>query len=133
MTDQTIVAVYDTMADAQAAIRDLEAAGIARGAIETHAGADTQVQSERVETGAHEGGGFFAWLFGDDTPDHDRAVYQDSLGRGGSVVSVRTAEEDRSEVIALLERNNPVNVDERGQSLGYATPANQLAATSEPL
>jgi uncharacterized protein (TIGR02271 family) len=131
MTEQTIVAVYDTTADAETTIRDLEAAGIAPEAIESHAGMATpEPPTERFETTEHEGGGFLDWLFGDDTPDHDRAVYRDSLDRGGRVVSVRTSEEDYDQVIAILERNNPVNVDERGASLGYAAPAASLAPAS---
>ena len=121
MTDHTIVAVYDTAAQAEAAMRDLESAGVTRDAIESHAAAGIRADPETVRTERNEGGGFFAWLFGEDTPEPDRAVYRDSLDRGGTVVSVRASEEEHDEIVAILERNGAVDVDERGQTLGFAS------------
>jgi uncharacterized protein (TIGR02271 family) len=120
MTDHKIVAVFDSVAQADAAIRDLESAGLPRDAIETHAAPAIQAEPETVRTEPSQGGGFFAWLFGEDTPEQDQAVYRDSLDRGGMVVSVMAAENDHGEIVAILERNGPVDVDERSQTLGYA-------------
>lgn len=118
MNEYNVVAIYDSAADAQATVSDLEAAGIGRDAIEVRAGGNGQ--PERVETQGSEGGGFLSWLFGDDTAESERAVYRDSLGRGGSVVSVHAPGGRHDEIVAIMERNNPVDIDERSVSMGLA-------------
>lgn len=53
---KTIVALYDTRSDAEAAVRDLEADGFSRSVTEivTHTGATTEAMSDSAT--AHSGG-----------------------------------------------------------------------------
>ena len=76
MTDQTIVAVYDTAAQADAAVRDLKAANIAVDSITQHAKklSDTTVAAPLEQ-------GFWATLFGAE-PDHDTSIYDRSIDGG---------------------------------------------------
>ena len=81
MTQQTIVAVYDTPAHAEMAVHDMLAAGVPESAIERHAqdgtytGISTATTSRPAE---HEG--FWASLFGGEH-DHDATVYDRSACR----------------------------------------------------
>ena len=52
MTDETIVAVYDTSEHAALAVRDLEAAGVPSGAISQHAEGGVTTDSTHHRSGA---------------------------------------------------------------------------------
>ena len=79
MTDETIVAVYDTAAHAEAAIAGLKAANVPESAISMHAGTATTSATTTTAAPVREEG-FWASLFGGE-PDHDTAVYDRSLDR----------------------------------------------------
>ena len=96
MTYQTIVAVYDTTAHADAAVRDLEAANVPAEAISQHRGDAGPTTSAPVRQQ-----GFWANLFGGE-PDHDTSVYDRSIESGASVVTVRVSDEDFDRVCAIL-------------------------------
>ena len=127
MTDQTIVAVYDTPAHAELAVQDIVAAGVPESAISRHSGtlsgaaAKTTVEPVRDQ-------GFWASLFGGEA-DHDTAVYNRSLESGSTVVTVKTSEADVDRVMEILEGHHPVDIDERGTSYGLT----QTTAMREPL
>ncbi len=120
MTDQTIVGVYDTAAHAQAATADLLRAGVPQRAIEMHADAG------RDSTGQREPG-FWNGLIGG-TPDHGTDVYDRSLQGGSTVVTVHVPDAQASQVMDILERHNPVDVDERAAGYGLAPTAASAAA-----
>ena len=126
MTEETIVAVYDTAAHAEAAIADLRAAQVPETAISRHAG---QTDTSGVTTQPVREQGFWASLFGGET-EHDTAVYDRSLDTGSSVVVVKgTPGHDVEAVMAILERHSPIDIDERGA--GYElTSANRTTATA---
>lgn len=117
MTEQIIVAVYDTEAHAVEAVRDLEAAHVPLEAISRHAG--TEPVSGSAVSGASSAGGqdFWSSLFGGE-PDHDTAVYDRSLESGSSVVTVKVPDEHVDGVTRILERHQPIDIDERAASLG---------------
>jgi uncharacterized protein (TIGR02271 family) len=117
MNEEIIVAVYDTEARAAAAVRDLEAAHVPPEAISRHAG--TESVSGSAVSGANSAGGqgFWSSLFGGE-PDHDTAVYDRSLETGSSVVTVRVPDEHVDGVTRILERHQPIDIDERTASLG---------------
>jgi uncharacterized protein (TIGR02271 family) len=127
MTDETIVAVYDTAEHAALAVRDLEAAGIPSSAISQHAAAGSMTGSTAPTTAApHREQGFWASLFGGEPEyEHDTTVYNRSLESGSTVVSVKTSEPHVTQAMEILERHNPVNIDDRATSYGVS----QTAAT----
>jgi uncharacterized protein (TIGR02271 family) len=128
MTEQTVVAVYDRRADADAAVRDL-AASVPSGAISRHEnGSETTTQSA-----APREEGFWARLFGSQ-PDHDTSVYDRSIDSGSSVVTVRVSSDQVDHVSSILETHNPVDIEERsaqysGSGLGTTSAMSPPSAT----
>ena len=125
MTEETIVAVYDTAAHADAAVRDLEAAHVPSSAISRHA-ATTDAATGTAAQPAREPG-FWSSLFGGQ-PDHDTAVYDHSMSGGSTVVTVRVPAEHFDSVSAILEQHNPVDMEER--SAGYAATSGATTTTT---
>jgi uncharacterized protein (TIGR02271 family) len=112
MTD-TIVVVYKTPAQAESAVQDLLAANVPASAIDRHmAGGSYHGGSSSLEARPAESKGFWASLFGDES--HENAdIYDDSMTYGNSVVTVRgISDADYDSVAALLERHDPVDVDD---------------------
>jgi uncharacterized protein (TIGR02271 family) len=125
MNEEIIVAVYDTEAHAAAAVRDLEAAHVPPEAVSRHAGGESVSGSAVSGANSAGGQGFWSSLFGGE-PDHDTAVYDRSLQSGSSVVTVRVPDEHVEGVTRILERHQPIDIDERAASLGlggHRTPA----------
>ena len=114
-----IVAVYKTEADATAAARSLESLGIPPSAIRQYAEA-VHAKAEPVEhTSAHtSGGGFWAWLFGDESmTETTRSMYTDDIydrrvSSGNVVLSLTVDDTKIHETISALEAHNPVDIDE---------------------
>jgi uncharacterized protein (TIGR02271 family) len=128
MNEEIIVAVYDTEAHAAAAVRDLEAAHVPPEAISRHVG--TESVSGSAVSGANSvgGQGFWSSLFGGE-PDHDTSVYDRSLESGSSVVTVRVPDEHVDAVTRILERHQPIDIDERAASLGLGANRTPAAVT----
>jgi uncharacterized protein (TIGR02271 family) len=117
MNEEIIVAVYDTKAHADAAVRDLETAHVPPEAISRHAGTGSASGAAVSNANPGRGQGFWSSLFGGE-PDHDTAVYDRSLESGSSVVTVRVPGEHVDGVIRILERHDPIDIDERAASFG---------------
>lgn len=127
MNEEIIVAVYDTEAHATAAVRDLEAAHVPPEAISRHAGAES-ASGSAVSASSAKGQGSWSSLFGGELDPHDTAVYDRSLQSGSSVVTVRVPDEHVDGVIRILERHQPIDIDERAASLGLGTNRTPAAA-----
>lgn len=130
MNEEMIVAVYDTEAHAAAAVRDLEAAHVPPEAISRHAGTASVSGSAVSSTNSAGGQGFWSSLFGGE-PDHDTAVYDRSLQSGSSVVTVRVPDEHVDGVTRILERHQPIDIDERAASLGLGANRTSAAADAQ--
>ena len=118
MTDHTIVAVYDTAAHAEAAVRALEAANVPSSAISRHSQqGTTSGATTAAAPAAGEERGFWSSLFGAE-PDHDTAVYDRSMASGATVVTVKVPEDHHESVAAILESHSPIDIDERAESYG---------------
>ena len=118
MSDETIVAIFDTAAHAEAAVADLLAAHVPRDSIST--------QASTAGTGgaaaSAEKPGLWASIFGGE-PDHNTSVYSQSVSSGSSVVTVKAPEQHVASVLAILERHGPIDIDERASSYGLTQPA----------
>jgi uncharacterized protein (TIGR02271 family) len=128
MTDQTIVAVYDTTAHAELAVQDLLAASVPESAITRHSQEGSYAGSASTPVSRTEEGGFWSNLFGGE-PDHDTAVYDRSIGGGSSAVSVKVPEDHIVTVTDILERHHPIDLDERANTFGL----DQTSASRTPL
>jgi uncharacterized protein (TIGR02271 family) len=130
MTDETIVAVYDSPEHAALAVRDLEAAGVPSRAISQHADGGVTTTGTTTTGAPVREQGFWASLFGGEPAyEHDTAVYDRSLKGGATVVTVKAAEPHLTQVMDILERHNPIDMDERAASYGLASSATTTATT----
>jgi uncharacterized protein (TIGR02271 family) len=126
MNEETIVAVYDTAAEADAVASDLATANVPANAISRYPSTDSMAAA--APTAPREPG-FWASLFGGE-PDYDTAVYDRTVESGGHVVTVRVAQADGPSVVSILERHHPIDIDERVASYGQE-PAERTAANTE--
>jgi hypothetical protein len=132
MTQHTVVGVYDTEADAAAAVRDLESADVSPDAISQHTKANfggTDFSNANAITHKQ---GFWGRLF-NTTGDDDSALYSRSIERGSTVVTVRVSDEDVDRVSAILESHSPIDVeDESVEDLPEETSAAGAEADDTP-
>ena len=122
MTEETIVAIYDTAAHAEAAAADLRSADLPGAGISLHAGSAASATATTTQPARQQG--FWASLFGGE-PDHDTAVYDRSMSSGSTVVSVRTPDMHVARIMQILESHHPIDIDEREAGYGL----NQTRAT----
>lgn len=131
MSDETIVAIYDTAAHAELAAADLRQAGVPESAIKIHAEPISPDQTGTTTTmAAPREQGFWASLFGG-SPDHDTSVYERSVGDGASVLTVNTPEKHVDRVLEIIEGHKPIDIDERATS--YRANATTSVAGSAPV
>ena len=130
MTDQTIVAVYDTPAHAELAVQDLLQAGVPESSVHRHAQEGSYAGRSTTATprSAHEGG-FWENLFGGE-PDHDTTVYDRTVQSGSSAVSVHVPENHVAKVMDILESHTPIDIDERADSYGLTQAARSKSSTA---
>ncbi len=119
MAEETIAAVYDTAPHAEAAVQDLLAANVPQSAIHRHTAEGSYAASGATPMQRPtEGQGFWSSLFGGGGGEADQAVYDSTLSKGGNVVTVTGVPgHDFDAVMAILERHNPVDIDERAASM----------------
>lgn len=134
MTDETIVAVYDTAAHAEAAAAELRSTGVPDSAISLHTGTETGTMSGATTTAQSQPEpGFWSSLFGGE-PDHDSTVYDRSMSSGSTVLTVKAPESHISQVMQVLEGHHPIDIDERaaGYGLAQTTTTHESLGTSAP-
>lgn len=136
MSEETIVAVYDSSAQADAAIQDLAAAHVPSGAINRHSSTmgTPAPATGGPETTSQREPGFWSSLFGGEST-RDAATFNRSIESGSEVVTVRVPEEHAAAVSRILESHNPIDIDERtsGYETGVAgTTTTTTAAVSAP-
>ncbi len=131
MAYETIVAVFDTAAHADAAVNALKAGGFAD--------ADISIFSENRLTGDSrstaaglKGAGLWSRLFGGDLHQHEAIVYGETLDRGGVVVSVRVLDSEVAHATGILNLHRPIDVHDRAVTSGIA-PAAHVAAVEKTL
>lgn len=131
MSQETLVAVFDTAEHANAACHAIEDSGIPPTDIERHAkealGAATAPADAKKQ-------GFWSYLFGGETSTEQNTVYERTVQSGGEVVTVllREAERDADRVMAIIEKFGPVDVSERAASYGaVAAPASSTATSTD--
>ena len=121
MASETIVAVFPSLAHAEAAISDLTASGIPQAAIRHYARdqADARTETSQSSAGTQHRHGFWAWLTGEENNTEHHAMYDRSIESGRTVVTVVADQSNADQVHATLDRHEPLDLDDRDQ--GYAT------------
>jgi len=127
MAYETLVAVYDTMAHAEAAVNALKSGGFA--------GSDISIFDAKrfaADKAAAVKPGLWSRLFGSDLHEHEATVYGDVVGRGGAVVSLRVLDSEVAHANGILHLHRPVDVHDRAVTAGIA-PAAHVEAVEEKL
>ena len=133
MTQETIVAAFDSAVQADDAARAVEAAGIPAANITQHAGTSTYDTTTTTDvTPVHKERGFWSRLFGDDEDDNyvhgsttlrDHSVYDKTMAGGGSVLSVKVdnVERDGDRILNIIDSYGPIDIEERATSYAGTT------------
>ena len=119
-----IVATFSTHEAADEAARELENAGFPASAIRQYKAANsgeagrTSYEST-TETTASSGGGFWAWLLGEEGPQtrtvhpRDEEWYNRRAGAGDTVLSVAVTDDSRiHQATTILESHHPIEMEE---------------------
>jgi uncharacterized protein (TIGR02271 family) len=122
MAYETIVAVFDTRAHADAAVKALRAGGFANADISIF-DEDRLASGQKALAAGVKEAGLWQRLFGDDVYEHEAAVYHQTVKRGGVVVSARVMDNEVAHAIAILDLHRPVDVHDRAVTTGIAPAA----------
>ncbi|HEX7021566.1 MAG TPA: YsnF/AvaK domain-containing protein [Trueperaceae bacterium] len=124
---KTVIGLFDHLSQARRAVDDLVDNGFDRDTIDLVANAspedfDRYLGNEGTnvrDATPDRGQGFGGWLsslFGgpvDRDMSEDAGYFVEGVRRGGTLVSIRTTDDNAAEAAALLERHNPVDIEER--------------------
>jgi uncharacterized protein (TIGR02271 family) len=131
MAYETIVAVFDTRAHADAAVKALRAGGFANADISIF-DEDRLASGQKALAAGVKEAGLWQRLFGDDVYEHEATVYQQTIKRGGVVVSARVMDNEVAHAIAILDLHRPVDVHDRAVTTGIA-PAAHVEAVEKKI
>ena len=128
-----VTALFDRRSDAENAIGRLVNAGVPHDRIGLMPGDESEASDDAGASSHTEPRGFWgslgAWLL----PDEDRHVYAEGLSRGGYLISVTTGDEHYARVMAILDSEDAIDIDERAESWraeGWAGWVGTAAGTS---
>jgi uncharacterized protein (TIGR02271 family) len=133
-----IVAVFETEADATNARRSLESLGISATAIRQYAGSELSARATpaaETTTTHSSGGGFWAWLFGDEetTSEHyGDDIYDRRTATGNVVVSVTVDDAMIARTIDALDAHHPLDIDEHTAGAAAIEGSTSTAPTTGP-
>ncbi|RYY63292.1 MAG: DUF2382 domain-containing protein, partial [Comamonadaceae bacterium] len=140
----TVIGAFDDRAQAQRAVDQLVQRGFDRGDVHIEqqegtaaAPAINPTGHDNDPRGQHDMGGvrgFFASLFGQDSPDGHASTYHEAVRRGSSVVVVDARDEPQAEqAVDCLHQLGAVDVDERKEQWRSAGWNPEAGRTREPL
>lgn len=115
----TVIGLFDSRSEAQAAMQDLVQEGFIRENIDISNRSvtdSTDFSADTISTGSGSGGGisgFFNSLFGDDETTAN--TYTNVANDADAILSVQVDSDERARRAAeILDRNGAIDVDERG-------------------
>jgi stress response protein YsnF len=120
MSYQTVVAAFDTAAHAAAAAEALKAGGF-------HPDDISIFDKNRV--GLRQSG-LWQRMFGGGLHEHEADVYNQTLERGGVVLSVRVPDSEVAHATGILDIHRPIDVHDRAITTGIAPAARVDAAAA---
>ena len=131
MAYETLVAVYDTPAHADAAVNALKAAGFADSDISVFTEARLRDSRSSLAAGMKKPG-LWQRLFGPDVHEHEATIYGQTVQEGGALISVRLPTNEVAHARAVLDIHRPVDVHDRAVTTGVA-PAAHVEAVQKKL
>lgn len=126
MAYEKVVAVFDTDDHAQRAVTALKAAGFSTDDISVVNNDSLDDRGARVASES----GFWHRLFGSDVDLHEAKVYGHTVGKGGSVLSLRAPDTMVQRAVDILHTHNPIDVNQRAASLGIITAGTAPTAST---
>lgn len=136
---QTITALFDKPAEAEAAKAKLIAAGIPQASVKLVQGAQTAHTRGSYDYKRDEGG-FWGSLKDFFMPEEDRYAYSEGLSRGGTLLTATVEPAHVETAYDILEQNGSVDLDQRestwrkegwsGYSAGTATGSTTTTGTA---
>jgi uncharacterized protein (TIGR02271 family) len=130
MAYETLVAVYDTPAHAEAAVRALKAAGFAESDISVFDEARLKDGRTSLAAGVKKPG-LWQRLFGPDVHEHEANIYGETVQDGGALISVRLPANEVAHARAVLDIHRPVDVHDRAVTTGVAPAAHVEAVVKK--
>jgi uncharacterized protein (TIGR02271 family) len=124
-----IVAIFNSEGAAEAAVRDLEQAGISASAIRryrsTAASAGSENSGAVSPTGHSSTGGFWAWLLGEEPGAEttrslslDEQAYEQHAQAGKAVISVLVEDDTKiHQAVTLVTAHHPIEMEEQTEEL----------------
>ena len=107
--ERTVVAVFDSRQEAQAAWQDVVACGVDQDKVHLREGSLDDVPGAEVAEQAIRRAGW-----GDVLDDEHEGQYREALRRGSCLVAVDPIPEDKAiDVASALSRHNPIDLDDR--------------------
>jgi stress response protein YsnF len=128
MTYEKIVTLYDTADHAEAARRNLVAAGFPPSEISTINSKTLGLTSERLREP-----GLWHRLFGRDIQQYEATLYGRSVDSGGVVLTVRVPEGDVARATTILNAHQSVDLLKRAEQEGLVTTSAPKAAAAPPV
>jgi len=113
--ENTIIAVYDSYAQAQNAMNELLSSGFSRSDVRLNPDSDRSTQTVSSDQASGSGiGHFFRALFGMEEHRAHGDIYSEAVRRGSVVLTVDAATEDQHErAVEVMNHYDPVDIDER--------------------
>ena len=118
MTYEKIVTLYDTAAHAEAARRNLEAAGFAPSEISMITSKSLSLPGDKLREP-----GLWHRLFGRDIQEYEATVYGRTVDTGGAVLTVRVPETDAARATGILNAHQSVDLLKRAEREGLIATA----------
>src|SRR5256714_8366884 len=113
---KTLVALYDTITEAERVVHELLADGFPRSAIhlaldptQERAAHASSVAGDAAYAGAH----LFDTLVDVGVPQEEADAYGEGVRRGGALVVVESSEDRAERGMEILHRLHPINMQER--------------------
>jgi uncharacterized protein (TIGR02271 family) len=132
MTYEKIVTLYDTAEHAEAARRNLEAAGFPPSDISSINNKTLSIAGDKLRDP-----GLWHRFFGRDIQQYEAALYGRSVEAGGTVLTIRVPETDVARATAILNAHQSVDVLKRAEQQGLikttATTSTKPAIAAMPV
>ena len=127
----TITALFDTRAEAEAAKQRLQSARVDADNIHIHDKSSTGYKESGYSS--HEDVGFWDSIKNAFVPDEDRHTYEEGVRRGGALLTADVDDDCIDEAVKILEDADTVDIDDRSsqwRSSGWEHPAAGASALS---
>ena len=122
MAYETLVAVFDTPAHAEAAAEALKAGGFHEDDISTFDNDRLSAGTSALAQSVQEAG-LWHRLFGGKVLEHEAAVYGQTVAHCGTVISLRVLDGEIAHATGILDLHRPIDVHDRAVTSGIAPAA----------